>query len=165
MEHCNTSNSIRGLEHPAVTKKLCQATLLLLVLVSLLGPSFADETIDAIRSELKSESVRDVDERIHNLTPQQVLVLTPELCDLANGSQALVGWSVLRRLSQLKPTSSDLQQRVISVYIRQLGHDEHTYRQVAIEGLVKVGEPSVQPLLKEVEQSRKVSRSICAGAT
>ncbi len=118
MEHCSTRKSIRALRHSSVTKKLCVVTLSMIVLVSLSHSSFADDAIEAIRSELKSGSVRDVDECIHNLTPQQVLVLTPELCDLVDGSQALVGWSALRRLSQLKPTSPALQQRVISVFVK-----------------------------------------------
>lgn len=134
----------------------------MLLMVSLSHPAIADDPIDAIRSELKSESVRDVDECIHNLTPQQVLILTPELCDLAEGSQALVSWSALRRLSQVKLTSPELQQRVITVYIKQLGHDEHAYRQLAIEGLIKIGEQSVQSLLKELNQSRSVSKSAAA---
>lgn len=163
VEHCSTSKSIRVLQHSSVAKTPRVVTLvLMLLLVSLSHPALADDTIDAIRSELKSESVRDVDECIHNLTPQQVLVLTPELCDLAEGSQALLSWSALRRLSQVKLTGPELQQRVITVYIKQLGHDEHAYRQLAIEGLIKIGEQSVQSLLKELNQSRSVSKSAAA---
>ncbi len=161
MEHCSTSKSVRVLQHLSVAPRVVPLVLMLLM-VSLSHPAIADDTIDAIRSELKSESVRDVDECIHNLTSQQVLVLTPELCDLAEGSQALISWSALRRLSQVKLTGPELQQRVITVYIKQLGHDEHAYRQVAIEGLIKIGEQSVQPLLKELNQSRLVSKSAAA---
>ncbi|MFO0943656.1 MAG: HEAT repeat domain-containing protein [Pirellulales bacterium] len=163
MEHCSSINSGPVLQRSVITEMpRVSMGLFLLVLLSFPLPSLADDTIDAIRSELKSESVRKVDECIHNLTPQQVQTLTPELCDLADGSQDLVRWSALRRLSQSKPIGSDLQQRVISVFVKQLSHDEHAFRQAAIEGLVRVGEPAVQPLLKELDQSRSVSKSAAA---
>lgn len=126
--------------------------------------SHGDDRIDAIRSELKSPSTSmlELDEAIQNLTLQHTTELISELCDLTNASQPLITWSALRRLSQLKNFDRVHHPRMIAALVRQLSNEEHGHRNLAIEGLINIGEPTVQPLLQELASSRSVSKSAAA---
>jgi hypothetical protein len=120
--------------------------------------TFADE-LDSIRTALKSEQFNEVDLAIHRLTKSQSMSLVPELCDLAQYAPQPVSWSALRRLSYLKPTNTDDVNRLVQTLVSQLSHEQHAYRFIAIEGLIRQGDNAVTAIESVLDSDTGVARS------